>query len=374
MTKAPVAGIYISWPFCAQKCTYCNFASGILPRELEARYLAALLKEISSHAWQSIPDTVYLGGGTPSGMETDSLHQLLGSLPERLERGPWREATIEAAPGTLTAERVDAWRRAGIDRVSLGVQSFIRQELARTGRKHTAEIVAQDVILLRARGIHNINIDLIAGLPGQTEASWNESLAATIQLDAPHVSVYMLEVDNDSRLGAEILLGGKRYGASDVPSDDRIADFYETAVDRLRAHGIHRYEISNFARPGFESIHNLKYWKREPYVGFGADAHSFDGISRWQNVESAQDYVDRSMRGESLRTEESEPDPGEEKFMVGLRLSEGVHADEEDWRRFGPAFEYFLSTGVMERANGNLRLTPRGVMVSNEVFQEFLTP
>lgn len=368
MMKVPVAGIYISWPFCAQKCTYCNFASGVLPRELEGRYLAALLKEISSHAWQWTPDTLYLGGGTPSGMDTDQLLRLLNAMP-----GPWREATIEAAPGTLTATGIDAWLRAGINRVSLGVQSFVRQELARTGRKHSAEIVAQDVALLRARGIDNINIDLIAGLPGQTEASWAESLAATIALDPPHVSVYMLEVDDDSRLGAEILLGGKRYGAGDVPSDDRIADFYETAVDQLCAHGIHRYEISNFARPGVESIHNLKYWKREPYVGFGADAHSFNGLSRWQNVESAQDYVARSERGDSLRCEESSPDPGEEKFFVGLRLSEGVPADEADWLRFGSAFERFLSTGVLERANGSLRLTPRGVMVSNEVFQEFIT-
>jgi oxygen-independent coproporphyrinogen-3 oxidase len=368
MMKVPVAGIYIAWPFCAQKCTYCNFASGVLPRELEKRYLAALLEEISSHSWQWTPDTVYLGGGTPSAMETDHLHRLLSALP-----GRWREATIEAAPGTLTAERVDVWRRAGINRVSLGVQSFVQPELARTGRKHTAGIVARDVALLRTHGIDNINIDLIAGLPGQTESSWAESLAATINLDPPHVSVYMLEVDDDSRLGAEILLGGKRYGASDVPSDDRIADFYEAAVDRLRDNGIHRYEISNFARPGAESIHNLKYWKREPYVGFGADAHSFDGASRWQNVESAQDYVARSEVGESVRLEESSPDPGEEKFFVGLRLSEGVHADEADWRRFGSAFEYFLSAGVLERANGNLRLTSRGVMVSNEVFQEFLT-
>jgi oxygen-independent coproporphyrinogen-3 oxidase len=375
MMEIPVAGIYISWPFCAQKCTYCNFASGVLPRELEGRYLSALLAEISSHAWQAIPDTVYLGGGTPSAMEMDHLDRLLSALPRSESPGqnPWREATIEAAPGTLTASRVDAWRRAGVDRVSLGVQSFVRQELARTGRKHTAEIVAQDVALLRAQGIHNFNIDLIAGLPGQTEASWAESLEASVALDPPHVSVYMLEVDDDSRLGAEILLGGKRYGAGDVPSDDRIADFYETAVDHLRAQGIHRYEISNFARPGAESIHNLKYWKREPYAGFGADAHSFDGISRWQNVESARDYVACSEGGDSLRCGESSPDPAEEKFFVGLRLSEGVPADESDWLRYGSSFEYFLSAGLLERANGNLRLTPRGVMVSNEVFQEFIT-
>jgi oxygen-independent coproporphyrinogen-3 oxidase len=300
-------------------------------------------------------------------MDRDVLARILKSLG-----GAWHEATIEAAPGTLTASRIDEWLRAGINRVSLGVQSFIREELARTGRKHSAEIVAKDVALLRAQGIHNINIDLIAGLPGQTEFSWAESLAATVNLDPPHVSVYMLEIDHDSRLGSEILLGGKRYGASDVPSEDRIADFYETAVDRLRAHGIYRYEISNFARAGAESIHNLKYWKRAPYIGFGADAHSFDGNSRWQNVESAQEYIARAERGETLRCEQSTPDPGEEKFFIGLRLSEGVHADEADWQRFGPAFEHFLCSGLLERANGNLRLSARGVMVSNEVFQEFI--
>ncbi len=368
MIKIPVAGIYISWPFCAQKCTYCNFASGVLPRELEERYVAALLREIAAHTWEWIPDTVYLGGGTPSGMETGQLLRLLGALP-----GEWKEATMETAPGSLTAERVEAWMRAGINRVSLGVQSFNRQELARTGRKHTAEIVVQDVALLRAHGIDNFNIDLIAGLPGQTGDSWAASLASAIALDPPHVSVYMLEVDDDSRLGNEILLGGKRYGARDVPSEDRIGDFYEAAVEELRAHGIHRYEISNFAREGAESMHNLKYWKREPYVGFGADAHSFDGRLRWQNVESAQDYVARSESGQPVRCEESTPDASEEKFFVGLRLSEGVHADASDWQRFGPAFEHFLSTGVMERTNSNLRLTPRGVMVSNEIFQEFIT-
>ena len=364
-----MAGVYISWPFCAQKCTYCNFASGVLPRELEGRYADAVLREIAAHDWRWTPDTFYIGGGTPSAMEPAVLERLLGAR----DFSRVREATIEAAPGSLTPERVDAWRRAGIDRVSLGVQSFIKSELARTGRKHDAAVVERDVAMLRANGIPNINIDLIAGLPGQTEETWAESLNAVVRLAPPHVSVYMLEVDEESRLGAEILLGGKRYGACDVPSEDRIAGFYETAVEVLRSNGIHRYEISNFARPGAESIHNLKYWKREPYIGFGADAHSFDGLSRWQNVEAAQEYVERSERGADVRCEQSSPDPVEEKFFVGLRLSEGVHADEADWLRFGPAFEYFLSTGMMERANGNLRLTARGVMVSNEIFQEFLT-
>jgi len=364
--NASVAGIYISWPFCAQKCTYCNFASGVQPRGLEDQYLTALLKEIAA---EPLPpsDTLYIGGGTPSGIDPPVIEKLVLALPDA-----WQEATIEAAPGTLTPERIRAWQRLGINRVSLGVQSFVRAELARTGRKHDEAIVRADVALLRAEGIENISIDLIAGLPGQTAESWKTSLDALASLEVPHASVYMLEIDEDSRLGSEIILGGKRYGAFDVPNDDRIAGFYETAVAQLARDGILRYEISNFARSGSESLHNLKYWRREPYLGFGSDAHSFDGTTRWQNVETAPEYVEKSESGESVRAESTQPDPVEEKFFVGLRLAEGVHPDESDWLRYGSAFERHLATGMMESADGRLRLTNRGIMVSNEIFQDFL--
>src|SRR6185437_3320707 len=214
--------------------TYCNFASGVQPRGLEQQYLAAIASEIRT-ANPIDTDTLYLGGGTPSAIEPDAFQRLLDGLHH-----DWREATIEAAPGSLTQDRVRAWRGNGINRVSLGVQSFVRPELARTGRKHDAATVESDIALLHAEGITNINIDLIAGLPGQTTESWRESLNATIALNVPHVSVYMLEVDDDSRLGSEIILGGKRYGALDVPNEDQIATFYETAVDHLATHGIHR--------------------------------------------------------------------------------------------------------------------------------------
>jgi oxygen-independent coproporphyrinogen-3 oxidase len=360
-----MAGVYISWPFCAQKCTYCNFASGVQPRGLEERYLNALLAELRGIG--DAPETLYIGGGTPSGMDPDAIARLGSALPRA-----WREATLEAAPGSLTADRIRAWISLGINRVSLGVQSFIRGELARTGRKHDAAVVEQDVALLRAEGIPNISIDLIAGLPGQTTESWQASLDALAALHAPHASVYMLEVDDDSRLGAEILLGGKRFGAPDVPSEDQIATFYETAVDEMARRGMARYEISNLAQPGAESLHNLKYWRREPYRGFGSDAHSFDGVLRWQNVETALEYVERTERGEPVRAESTEPDPLEEKFFVGLRLIEGVQPDEADWVRFGDAFERHLSSGMLESVDGRLRLTRRGIMVSNEIFQEFL--
>ncbi len=293
---------------------------------------------------------------------------MLGALPGR----PWREATLEAAPGSFDQAKVEAWVKAGINRVSLGVQSFARTELARTGRRHDAATVERDVAMLRAAGIANLSIDLIAGLPGQTAESWRGSVASAIALGVPHVSVYMLDVDEDSRLGSEILLGGKRYGAGDTPSEDEVAGFYEYAVEELESAGIRRYEISNFATPGAESLHNLKYWRREAYVGFGSDAHSFDGSIRWQNVESAADYIGRWERGESPRAEECRPDPVEEKFFVGLRMVEGVAADQTDWARFGGVFERGLAGGVMERTGDRLRLTARGIMVSNEIFQEFI--
>ena len=354
-------GVYVSYPFCAQKCTYCNFASGVLPRELESRYLEKLCAEISETDWPWTPETVYLGGGTPSQMDPDALEKLLSQVPGR----KWAEATMEAAPGSLTREKVDSWRRAGINRVSLGVQSFIAKELSRTGRKHTAETVVQDVAMLRDAGISNVNLDLIAGLPFQTRESWHESLDWIERMGAPHVSVYMLEVDDDSNLGRELLVLGSRYGAGAVPCEDDIADFYEIAVERLRGLGIVRYEISNFARPGFESRHNLKYWHREPYLGFGADAHSFDAERRWQNPESASDYV-----AQGLETRAKTPaDAASERFFLGLRLTEGI---EGPFDPFSDTIRQFIRDGLLEQSGARVRLTSRGVMVSNEVFQEFI--
>jgi len=351
-------GVYVSYPFCAQKCTYCNFASGVFPRELEDKYREALREELRATAWPWIPETVYLGGGTPSQMDSRALAELLAEIPG----GPWSEATLEAAPGTVTAEKAAGWACAGINRVSLGVQSFMTPELARTGRRHTAEIVGREVALPREGGIESMNIDLIAGLPGQTRASWSESLDWVERLGVPHASVYMLEVDEDSRLGREILGSGVRYGAADMPADDDIADFYELAVERLARMGIERYEISNFARPGFESRHNLKYWRREPYLGFGADAHSFDGAMRWQNPESAAEYV-----GGFPAPERVPADATAEKFFLGLRLREGVPRGE-----FAEVIERFEREGLLECSGSRVRLTPRGVLLSNEVFAEFV--
>ncbi|MEQ1884712.1 MAG: radical SAM family heme chaperone HemW [Bryobacteraceae bacterium] len=355
-----MAGVYISYPFCAQKCTYCNFASGVFPREMEPAYLTALAAEIRRVDWPWTPETVYLGGGTPSNIDPAALASLLAEIPGK----PWREATMEAAPGNLTREKILAWVGAGINRVSLGVQSFAQKELAKTGRKHTAEIVEREIAILRECCIEAINIDLISGLPGQTKESWNASLDWVEKLGVPHVSVYMLEVDEDSRLGNELITLGSRYGANDVPSEDAIADFYEIAVERLASMGIPRYEISNFARPGFESLHNMKYWKREPYFGFGADAHSFDVEARWSNPESVADYTT------GFPTPERTPaDAVSERFFLGLRLREGIAGELAPYES---VVNRFTSEGLLESEGGRVRLTPRGVMLSNEVFAEFI--
>lgn len=352
-------GVYISFPFCAQKCTYCNFASGVFPRELEQQYLRVLAGEIREFPWKWKPETVYIGGGTPSRLDPASLAGLLNLIPGR----PWEEATIEVAPGDVTLERARAWREARIDRVSLGVQSFVRQELAQTGRKHSAETVVAEVDTLRAAGIVNISIDLIAGLPFQTVGSFSESLDWVLRLGVPHVSVYMLEVDEESRLGIEILRGGGRLGAAAVPVDNDIASMYELALERLSAAGRPRYEISNFAKPGFESRHNLKYWRLEPYIGFGADAHSLDGGMRWQNAETAVDYVRRSPRPAPVAARAEE-----ERFFIGLRLAEGIPLHPADWQRV----QHLLAEGLMERSGDRVRLTDRGVLYSNEVLEEFV--
>lgn len=360
-----MAGVYLSFPFCAQKCTFCNFASGVFARGLERQYLQALGREVSRFEWRWRPETVYLGGGTPSRMAHESLAALLALVPGR----PWKEATIEAAPGTIAPETARLWFESGINRVSLGVQSFVRAEIAGTGRRHTAETVEEEVGRLREAGIANFNIDLIAGLPGQTRESWRESLDWVERLAAPHVSVYMLEVDEDSRLGSEMLKGGGRYGAGRAPSEELVVELYESAVERLGAMGIPQYEISNFARSGWESRHNLKYWRREPYAGFGADAHSFDGAVRRRNAESPAEYVER---GDAPCVEETVARPEEERFFLGLRLREGVRPTPEEWRRLQAPIGRFLDAGLLERAEDTLRLTRRGVLLSNEVFQEFL--
>ena len=358
-------GVYISYPFCGQKCSFCNFASDVYSADSKRHYHGALLGEVQAHAWTWLPETLYLGGGTPSLMPLD----LLGALTNCIPRVRLAEFTMECAPGTVTREKVEGWMGAGINWVSLGVQSFDPTELRHTGRRHTAEVVEQDVALLRECGIGNINLDLIAGLPHQTRESWGQSLSWIERLAVPHVSIYIFEIDEDSRLGQEILLGGKRYSAGFLPAEDLAAELYETSVDRLQKLGLQRYEISNFAKPGYESRHNLKYWKLEPYVGFGLDAHSFDNGLRWSNPEKLDEYL---LRPDPATRGREAANPSEERFYVGLRMMKGIQPSPEEWQMFAEPISKWTQAGLLERHGDTLRLTDAAVLVSNEIFQEFL--
>ncbi|MGH9496647.1 MAG: coproporphyrinogen-III oxidase family protein, partial [Candidatus Sulfotelmatobacter sp.] len=248
--------------------------------------------------WRIEVDSIYLGGGTPTVLEAGQLRRVFDAVRTAFSVLPDTKVTVECAPGTLSMEMIETLQRCGVNRVSLGVQSFVDREAAAVGRLHKGATVLDDIARLRAAGITNINIDLIAGLPHQTALSWQQSLEATIATGAPHVSVYMLEIDEDSRLGSELIAGGTRYHAHFVPDEDEVADFYSVACEKLEAAGIAQYEISNFARTGFESSHNLKYWTRQPYLGFGVDAHSMlfsasisGGAVRFSTADSLDKYV-----------------------------------------------------------------------------------
>src|SRR5712692_4967744 len=268
-------GLYISVPFCKTKCTYCNFASDVFSRAVFGRYVARVCGEIEhahetaeqmSGRFEAAVDSIYFGGGTPTILEVAQLELLFVTISQNFAVKSGAEITVECAPGTLTPAILEALVRCGVNRVSLGVQSFVDREAASVGRLHKRDTVLDDIARLRTAGISNINVDLIAGLPHQTGESWEHSLDDLIATGVPHASVYMLEVDEDSRLGRELIAGGTRYHAHFVPDEDVTADLHLMACKRLNATGIAQYEISNFARSGCESRHNLKYWTRQPYL------------------------------------------------------------------------------------------------------------
>jgi len=288
------------------------------------------------------------------------------------------EVTLEADPETVSAEKAGAWVAAGINRVSFGVQSFSDEELKATGRMHRREDVYRAVPILRRAGIGNISFDLIAGLPGQTAVSWRRSLEELVGLGPEHVSVYLLEVDEGSRLGAEVLRGGVRYGAATIPGDDEMAEFYETACAFFVGAGYRHYEISNWGKPGFESRHNLKYWRREPYLGFGAGAHSFSGTERWANAHDAAEYGAAIGAGK-LPIEQHEilspKGAFEEELFLGLRQLEGIdlgRIEREYGVAVGSRFDRLIEAGLVERDGGVVRLAAKKLSVSNEVFVELM--
>jgi oxygen-independent coproporphyrinogen-3 oxidase len=392
-------GLYVSIPFCRSKCTYCNFASGVYPAGDHARYVNRLIENLeASGEWAAelgvaLPrrvDTVYLGGGTPSLLAPDLLARLFAAMRSEFDLDPDAEITVECAPGQLAGDTLAALVAAGVNRVSLGVQSFIDSEAHASGRLHSRAMVADDLSRLRAAGIVNLNVDLIAGLAGQTIATWQESLDVLTGSGVPHASVYMLEVDEDSRLGREMLAGGARYHAGLVPSDDVIAQMYDLAIERLATAGLAQYEISNFCRPGFASTHNLRYWQRRLYLGVGLDASSMLRASFDGTCPTEPRYVLRSTTTDDLAAfvEGAQPpetawlspvSQHEEAWFLGLRLNGGVEVAELE-REFGramvaPALEVaarLAEAGLLTFAAGRACLTPQGRLLSNDVFQEFL--
>jgi putative oxygen-independent coproporphyrinogen III oxidase len=408
-------GIYISVPFCRTKCSFCNFASGVFSRAVFDRYVEQVAADVAAASQiarrlggriERSVDSIYLGGGTPSVLAPDQLVALFQSVADNFDVVRSAEITVECAPGTLSEPILESLLACRVNRVSLGVQSFVDKECSSVGRLHTRETTLADIARLRRAGIGNISIDLIAGLPHQTPESWQYSLSETLATSVPHVSVYMLEVDEDSRLGNELLAGGSRYHAHHVPDENLIADLYLAACEKLERGGLHQYEISNFACAVTHGIglrdsrHNLKYWKRQPYCGFGVDAHSMlvaddelaqQGIHalRFATPDSLEAYSAAAMqlqpgnaRISQLFTSRTLVDAQaalEEEFFLGLRLNRGISLPDiaarygaERVMGFDSAIAELVEGGLLEHCDGRLRLTARGRLLSNEVFVRFL--
>jgi oxygen-independent coproporphyrinogen-3 oxidase len=384
-------GIYLQVPFCQTKCTYCNFHTGVVSSAKFAPYVDAVCREIGMHRAlyatsgvtlpetlaDAVVDTVYIGGGTPSLLDPALLRKLMDAIRTHFLTD-LKEVTLEADPETITAEKASAWTLAGINRISLGVQSFSDRELAASGRMHRAADVYRSCAKLRDAGIASISFDLIAGLAHQTAETWQTSLNELAKLTPEHVSIYLLEIDEGSHLGGEVLRGGTRYNARELPSEDEMAGFYETACLFLQNAGYRHYEISNWAKPGFESQHNLKYWRRQPYLGFGAGAHSFSGTERWANAHDAAVYVSALQAGR-LPMEQYElltrNGALEEELFLGLRQLDGIdlrNIETEYGVSVDSRFERLDAAGLIERQGSIVRLAPNKLSVSNEVFVELM--
>jgi putative oxygen-independent coproporphyrinogen III oxidase len=388
-------GLYFSIPFCRSKCTYCNFASGVFPASDHASYVERLIADLeAAPAWANsmqvaLPrqvDTIYFGGGTPVLLAPELVTSIFKAVRQNFTVDANAEITVECAPGQLSDATLAAMVASGVNRVSLGVQSFIDREASLSGRLHTRAQVLADLHRLRSAGIENINIDLLAGLAEQTMSSWRESLSVLIDTGVPHASVYMLEIDEDSRLGRELISGGARYSAGLVPSDDAIAQMYEEAIAAFANAGLQQYEISNFAHPGAESVHNLRYWQRRPYLGVGLDASSMlqasdeqeGAVLRATTIDDLQGYLkDPSHTPETAWL--SPAQQLEEAWFLGLRRNAGVAIDTLRNEFGASAVEPSISVvrrlaedGLIAIDHNTVRLTPRGRLISNDVFAEFL--
>lgn len=389
--KKKTLGIYIQVPFCQTKCTYCNFHTGAFSRSLYSPYVDAVCKEIENagilygpagqgllEPLAGLPvDTVYVGGGTPSLLDPAGLARMLDAVRASFVTA-LVEVTLEADPETISGEKAGAWRSAGFNRISLGAQSFHDKELKAAGRMHHASDIAQADRFLREAGFANLSYDLIIGLPHQTADSWKESVQQLLELAPEHISIYMLEVDEGSRLGREILAGGPRYGAGTVGSDDELADSYDRAREWLATAGYRHYEISNWAKAGYESRHNLKYWHREPYLGFGAGAHSFNGRERWAHAHDPAAYAAALGRGGAAigqRELLAEEQVLQEQCFLGLRQASGLDLDEiasGPRAKLQQQVEKLLAEGFVRLDGRILHIAPERWSIANEVLVELL--
>ncbi len=371
-------GLYLHIPFCSAICNYCNFNRGLFDEGLKARYVAALTREILESPFEGRPaDTIFFGGGTPSLLEPAEIAQLIDACRRRFELAADREVTLEANPETVSTARLAAYREAGVSRVSFGVQSLRDDELRRLSRLHGADRARSAFAEARTAGFDNISLDLMMWLPGQQIEDWLSSVDGVLALAPEHLSLYLLEVYPNAPLKEEMA----RARWSQAPDDDAAA-MYLTAMDRLEAYGYLQYEISNVARPGRASRHNLKYWSDGEWLGFGCGAHSTAAGVRWKNVSGTEDFIGQVDRNGSAvvdrRTLSDQERLGDALF-TGLRLVEGV--DEaairgrygvDVWERYGTELARSVDAGLLVREGGRLRLTRPGMLLANEVMSVFV--
>ena len=372
-------GLYLHIPFCSSICNYCNFNRGLFESGLKDRYVSALEQEIREvrQPEPAAADTIFFGGGTPSLLEPAEIGRIIAACRETFAITRDAEITLETNPETSSAERMAGFRRAGVNRVSFGVQSFRQAELERLGRIHTVARAREAVREARAAGIDNISLDLMMWLPQQSRADWQESVEALVDVGPEHASLYLLELYPNAPLREDMA----RAGWSLAPDDDA-ADMYLWSMERLDRAGYEQYEISNVARPGRRSRHNLKYWQDGEWLGLGCGAHSTRGGVRWKNVSAAEEYVRRVVAGEPLaadRREMTRDEQLEEALFTGLRLAEGIdmvsvgkHYGQDVWARYGGALRPFLDERLLLLEGRRLRLTRRGMLVANEIMRVFV--
>lgn len=374
-------GLYIHLPFCARKCRYCDFNSYADRDELIPAYVDALAGELEKHAQEAGPapvDTVFFGGGTPTRVGAGFLERLLGCIQRLFAVQPGAEITAEANPGTVGWRDLGQLRKAGFNRLSLGAQASQAGLLETLGRIHSWEDACDALRLARRAGFSNVSLDLMFGLPGQTLEMWRDTLYAALRLEPDHISAYGLQLEEGTPLAADV-----GAGKLCLPSDEETADMYWQGHETLTAAGYVHYEISNFARPGRECRHNLRYWRYQDYLGAGAGAHSFFGGRRWANTADPLEYLHPGNQRRKTAAVEETVSPGQSMFeylMLGLRTAEGI--SESDFRnRFGRdpvgllhGVDEMVAAGFAIRGRGRLALTPAGWAVSNEVLSRMLPP